>query len=97
MSTKCKIIMGVVIAVLVIAVIAVIIATNVDSGRSIDSSDFKLYTQNYSAAKKRTNEDGDVEVVVNGEGSERYVRMDGNNNGSYSDPEDYTKPAGQVI
>lgn len=97
MSKKSKIIMGVVIAVLVIAVIAVIIATNVDSGRSLDSSAFKQYTLNYGYAEKRNNEEGETEVVVEGQGAEQYVRLDINGNGTYGENEEERVPASEVI
>ena len=89
--------MGVVIAVLIIAVIAVIIATNVDSGRSLDSSAFKQYTLNYGYAEKRNNEEGETEVVVEGHGAEQYVRLDINGNGTYGENEEERVPASEVI
>ncbi|MFR1632874.1 MAG: hypothetical protein ACLSU0_06940, partial [Oscillospiraceae bacterium] len=89
MSKKSKIIMWVVVAVLVIAVIAIIIATSLDRGTSIDSSDFIRYTTNYAAAQK--NESGEV---VNNDG-QVVLQFDDNNDGKYDRTE--TVPAGEVI
>ena len=65
MSKKSKIIMWVVVAVLVIAVIAVIIATSLDRGTSINYTQFREYANNYTYAVK--NADGELQESTNGE------------------------------
>ena len=76
MSKKSKIIMWVVIAVLVVAVIAVIIATNLDRGTALnDLTTFDDYVENYSYAEK----DEEGEVVVN----DSKVRLDRDGDGTF--------------
>lgn len=89
MSKKSRIIMWVVIALLVVAVIAVVIATSLDRGTSIDSSDFIRYTTNYGAAQK--NDSGEV---VNNNG-QVTLQFDDDGDGTYD--RTTTVSAGEVI
>ena len=61
LSKKNKIIVWVVIGLLVVAVIAIVLATTLDRGSAIDSGLFKVYSFNYGYAVKDENN----EVVVN--------------------------------
>lgn len=81
--------MWVVIALLVVAVIAVVIATSLDRGTSIDSSDFIRYTTNYGAAQK--NDSGEV---VNNNG-QVTLQFDDDGDGTYD--RTTTVSAGEVI
>ena len=89
LSKKSRIIMWVVIALLVVAVIAVVIATSLDRGTSIDSSDFIRYTTNYGAAQK--NDSGEV---VNNNG-QVTLQFDDDGDGTYD--RTTTVSAGEVI
>ena len=89
LSKKSRIIMWVVIALLVVAVIAVVIATSLDRGTSIDSSDFIRYTTNYGAAQK--NDSGEV---INNNG-QVTLQFDDDGDGTYD--RTTTVPAGEVI
>ena len=90
MSKKSKIIMWVVVAVLVIAVIAVIIATSLDRGTSINYTQFREYANNYTYAVK--NADGELQESTNGE-----IIVQIPDNSEEDGYRDDTLPAGEVI
>ena len=82
--------MWVVVAVLVIAVIAVIIATSLDRGTSINYTQFREYANNYTYAVK--NADGELQESTNGE---IIIQIpDDSEEDGYRDD---TLPAGEVI
>lgn len=82
--------MWVVVAVLVIAVIAVIIATSLDRGTSINYTQFREYANNYTYAVK--NADGELQNRQTVKLSFRYP--DDSEEDGYRDD---TLPAGEVI